>query len=274
MSGWIKIHRDINKHWIWVSDRRLKWWIDILITVNHADSKVLINGKLYDCNRGQSLMSLETWAKRWGVTRKTVKDFFFLLQSDSMLVSESIRFSTRITVCNYDTYQSEVNAQETLTTLRSTRRQHTNKNDKNKENDKNNTNSVPEILISGDKKDFIDSLIFEFQKAYREKSGIDYEILNKGKERSSAATILKIYKEKYPESTTNETILGLSVFFNQCVNINEPWLSEKMSLPIIVNQFNQITKYLKNGNQRTKTNGGATTEQLASIVHKNFAKAE
>lgn len=113
MAGWIKLSRDINKHWIWQSDRRLKWWIDILITVNHADSKVLIKGSLIECKRGQSVMSLETWARRWNVTKKTVKDFFELLQKDSMLLYESVKISTRITVCNYDSYQGDVNATET-----------------------------------------------------------------------------------------------------------------------------------------------------------------
>lgn len=113
MEGWIKIHRKIKDHWLWGSDHRLKWWIDILLTVNYADSKVLIKGKLIDCKRGQSVRSLETWAKDWNVTKKTVKEFFELLQKDSMLLYESIQISTRITVCNYEDYQEPVNAKET-----------------------------------------------------------------------------------------------------------------------------------------------------------------
>ena len=114
MSGWIKIYRDITNHWIWKSDHRLKWWLDILLTVNHTDNKVLIKGILIECKRGQSVMSLDTWAQRWNVSKKTVKDFFELLQSDSMLIYEGMQNTTRITVCNYDNYQSEVNAEETL----------------------------------------------------------------------------------------------------------------------------------------------------------------
>lgn len=112
MSGWIKLHRDITNHWIWKSQNRLYWWLDILLMVNHADSKVLIRGQLIECKRGQSVMSLGTWAKRWNVTKKTVKDFFELLQKDSMLVYDNIKITTRITVCNYDIYQGEVNRQD------------------------------------------------------------------------------------------------------------------------------------------------------------------
>ena len=113
MEGWIKIHRQIKEHWIWKSQNRFQWWIDILLSVNHADTKLLIKGTLIECKRGQSVRSLETWAKDWNVTKKTVKDFFELLQKDSMLVYESIQISTRITVCNYDNYQDIVNAKET-----------------------------------------------------------------------------------------------------------------------------------------------------------------
>lgn len=113
MEGWIKIHRKIKDHWLWNSDHRLKWWIDILLTVNHADTKVLIKGKLIECKRGQSIRSLETWAKDWNVTKKTVKEYFELLQKDSMLVYESIKISTRITVCNYEDYQEIVNGEYT-----------------------------------------------------------------------------------------------------------------------------------------------------------------
>jgi len=107
------LHRKIKDHWIWESDHRFKWWVDILLTVNHSDSKVLIKGRLIECSRGQSVMSLETWGKRWNVTKKTVKDFFELLQKDSMLVYEGLQITTRITVCNYDSYQKGVNAEET-----------------------------------------------------------------------------------------------------------------------------------------------------------------
>ena len=113
MEGWIKIHRQIKDHWLWKSERRLKWWFDILLTVNHCDSKILIKGKLIECKRGQSIRSLETWAKDWNVTKKTVKEFFELLQKDSMLLYEGIKITTRITVCNYDDYQTVINTEET-----------------------------------------------------------------------------------------------------------------------------------------------------------------
>lgn len=105
MEGWISIHRKIKDHWIWKSDRRLKWWLDILLTVNHEDNKVLIKGTLIDCKRGQSIRSLESWGREWNVTKKAVKDFFRLLEREQMLTSESLQITTRITVCKWEDYQ-------------------------------------------------------------------------------------------------------------------------------------------------------------------------
>ena len=86
MKGWIKIHREIQDHWLWNERReysRAEAWIDILLTVNHAEGKVMIKNHLYTVKRGQSVNSLETWAKRWNWTRGRVKRFLELLKGVS-----------------------------------------------------------------------------------------------------------------------------------------------------------------------------------------------
>jgi hypothetical protein len=113
MEGWIKLHRQIKDHWLWKSDNRFKWWIDILLTVNHSDSKALVKGTLVECKRGQSIRSLESWAKDWGVTKGAVRDFFLLLTKDEMLYTESLKVTTRITVCKYEDYQTELHVEKT-----------------------------------------------------------------------------------------------------------------------------------------------------------------
>ncbi len=115
MSGWIKLHREINSHWVWSNSEYLKWWIDILIEANHAPAKVLIKGKLYECNRGEKLYSLDTWAKRWGTNKSKVKRFFDLLQNDKMITYKSETQTTRITICKYVNYQGKENESETQT---------------------------------------------------------------------------------------------------------------------------------------------------------------
>jgi len=105
--SWIRIHRKIKDNWIWSDPIRLKWWLDILLTVNHEDSKCLIKGTLIECKRGQSVRSLDTWATTWGVSKKTVFAFFLLLKKDTMLETENLKVTTRITVLNYDSYNQQ-----------------------------------------------------------------------------------------------------------------------------------------------------------------------
>jgi|GEM_PF-2145496 len=114
MEGWIKIHRGIIKHWVWSDPDKLRAWIDILLTVNHSSEKVLIGESLFICKRGQSLLSLESWAKRWRWNKSAVRRFFALLESDGMIERKSVKKTTQITVCNYDSYQEARNDSETI----------------------------------------------------------------------------------------------------------------------------------------------------------------
>lgn len=139
-DGWIKLHRSIRRHWIWEDDYYLKAWITILMQVNHEDRKVLIKGSVFDCKRGQSLMSLGEWVKLFNYRRKRrktpywtmkkVRTFFDTLQLNGMIVYKGVSKTTRLTVCNYDKYQGGGQLEGNL---RASRGQQTriNKNDKN-----------------------------------------------------------------------------------------------------------------------------------------------
>jgi hypothetical protein len=116
MSGWIKLHRSIKEHWLYTEDRvfsKFEAWNDILLSVNFSDAKQVIKGKIYNIKRGESTMSLETWAKRWNWDKSKVRRFLTLLQSDGMIVLVSDNITTHLTVCNYGSYQDERNASET-----------------------------------------------------------------------------------------------------------------------------------------------------------------
>ncbi len=116
MSGWIKIHRSITNHWLYSEKRvysKLEAWYDMLIAVNYSDSKTLIKGKLYEVKRGQSIMSLDSWAKRWNWDKSKVRRFLNTLQNDNMIELKSDMITTQLTICNYESYQGERNADET-----------------------------------------------------------------------------------------------------------------------------------------------------------------
>ena len=118
MSGWIKIHRSITDHWLYNEKRvysKLEAWYDLLLNVNYCDAKTIIKGKLYEVKRGQSIMSLESWGKRWNWDKSKVRRFFNLLQNDAMIELVCDNITTQLTICNYDSYQAERNADETQT---------------------------------------------------------------------------------------------------------------------------------------------------------------
>lgn len=121
MSGWIKIHRSIQEHWLYKEKRsysKYEAWTDILLTVNFTEAKTIIKGKVYEIRRGESILSLETWSVRWGWDKSKVRRFLNLLQKDHMIVVESDNITTRLKVCKYDDYQDKRHASETQTTFK------------------------------------------------------------------------------------------------------------------------------------------------------------
>jgi len=85
----------------------------MLLTVNFEDSKVAFGYKILECKRGQSLMSLLSWAKRWNVSKSVINNFFSMLERDGMITIENETVTTRLTICNYETYQQSENATKT-----------------------------------------------------------------------------------------------------------------------------------------------------------------
>jgi hypothetical protein len=141
MSGWIKLDREITSHWIFKDEWKFRNWIDLLTLVNHTEQKVNIKGTVLTCKRGETLCSLDTLARRWNCDKSKVRRFLKLLESDSMIELKSEHITTRLTICKYDTYQGERNADETQMKLKrkaSETQVTPNKNDK-----KENNNTIP-----------------------------------------------------------------------------------------------------------------------------------
>jgi len=113
MTGWIKIHREINNHWIWNNSDYLKWWLDILIEANYSEGDVLIKGTVLKCGRGEKLYSIETWSKRWNTNKSKANRFLKLLEKGKMIVLKNETHTTRLTICKYDDYQDKETESET-----------------------------------------------------------------------------------------------------------------------------------------------------------------
>jgi hypothetical protein len=113
MIGWIKLHRKITEHWIWSKPEYFQWWVDILMSANFENKKVLIKNQVIECNRGDVLYSYETWANRWKTNKSKAMRFLKMLEKDNMICIKSETVTTRLTICKYDSYQEIGNDSET-----------------------------------------------------------------------------------------------------------------------------------------------------------------
>lgn len=150
VTGWIKMYRSLKNHWIIDNAEYFKAWFLVLCEVNHKGNKVLIKGELYDCKKGQSVKSLDSWRKVFGTgwTVQKVRTFFSLLEKDQMVNTQGTNKTTRLTVCNYDTYQggqqannTQNNNQTTSTQQSNNKHSTTNKNEKNYKNEEEEENN-------------------------------------------------------------------------------------------------------------------------------------
>lgn len=125
-GGWIKLYRSIRTHWLWENgnERYAKWWMDILLMVNHEPKKIPFNGKLKLIERGEKQTSVVKLAAHWNVDRRTVSKFLDLLAADEMItVSKSRQTGTTLKVLNYGVYQDKNPDNEHQNVQRNTHKQ-------------------------------------------------------------------------------------------------------------------------------------------------------
>lgn len=110
-KGFIALYRDVLDHWLW-DDKpfsRGQAWIDLLLTVNHTDKKIMFNGELTTIKRGQTITSIRQLCDRWGWSNNKVTRFLKMLESEQMLTRKSDTKKTVITIDNYGFWQDQEN---------------------------------------------------------------------------------------------------------------------------------------------------------------------
>lgn len=110
-KGFIALYRNILDHWLW-DDKpfsRGQAWIDLLLTVNHADKKIMFNGELTTIKRGQTITSIRQLCDRWGWSNNKVTRFLKMLESEQMLTRKSDSKKTVLTIDNYSSWQDQEN---------------------------------------------------------------------------------------------------------------------------------------------------------------------
>ena len=125
MSGWICLHRDIQRHWLFNFDEPEKFmaWTDLILSANHQDNKFLLKGQIVECKRGQVAMSQVTLSKRWKWSRPKVQRFLEMLKNDAMIEVKGDHLTSIITICNYSLYQDKSTADVTADVTQTTNKQ-------------------------------------------------------------------------------------------------------------------------------------------------------
>lgn len=145
MNGWISIYRKIQEHWIWQDEKRLKWWLTIILNVNHEPKKFPVGNEVLVCNPGQSFRSIEQWTAMFLCSKKTTIKFFEMLKNDDMIQCEIVGKGNRrkhlLSVVNWDEYQKKENEVSTPRKPECSVNGNPNVTSNNKDNNENNENN-------------------------------------------------------------------------------------------------------------------------------------
>jgi len=121
-----------------------------------------------------------------------------------------------------------------------------------------------------EKRNYINEIIEVWKQSYFIERETEYEVVNIGQESSAAGKLATIYKRKYPNAKTEEALKGFEVYFRACLNIEDNWLNDHMSMSIIISKFNVINTILKNGTKQRGKQPATSDKRLAQIIHAFF----
>lgn len=115
-KGYIPLWRGIQDHWLWQSsepfDERSAW-IDLLLSVNHEEKKIKVDGRVQVIKVGQMWTSYKKLSNRWNWSRERVYRYTKMLKNDGMIYVDATPRGTLLTVINYEFYRLQKNTHET-----------------------------------------------------------------------------------------------------------------------------------------------------------------
>lgn len=114
-KGYVAIFRSLQDHWIWEVEPSEKYskgqaWIDLLLSANYKDNKMLFDNKLIIVHQGERVTSIKKLADKWHWSRTSVRKFLELLKQDDMIEYTTNNKGTWLKVLNYSDYQENGNS--------------------------------------------------------------------------------------------------------------------------------------------------------------------
>ena len=111
------------------------------------------------------------------------------------------------------------------------------------------------------KLDFIDEIIDVFKDEYLTNRGIEYR--SNGVDRSAVGKLLSFYKKD--GSNSEETLKDFRGFFQKCLDIEDKWFWDNMTLPIINSKINEIRIKIGGKNGTKRNSNSFTTAELREL---------
>lgn len=187
-QGWIQLYRKFID-WEWYTDINTKsLFIHCLLRANHKDGKWRGN----EVKRGQFLTSLNHLSQETGLSVRNIRTSLKHLESTGEVTRKATHQLTKITVCNYDTYNNLKTSSDTPTDTRPTHNRHTGDNKQEYKEYKK------------EEKEIIDYLNFKTGKRYRVAKGLKTRF----KEGYSIEDAKRVIDIKVAEWGNNEKMKG------------------------------------------------------------------
>lgn len=104
---WVNIYKKIQDSWLWQEKPfdRAHAWIDLLLSANQQDKKVILGNEFLQVERGSFVTSELKLMGKWGWSKSKIRSFLKLLEDDNMIIKKSDKKKTTITIVNYGSCQ-------------------------------------------------------------------------------------------------------------------------------------------------------------------------
>ncbi|HDY68215.1 MAG TPA: hypothetical protein ENH85_10520 [Candidatus Scalindua sp.] len=112
-QGYVKLHRKIQDHWTWNNPHYHRAWNYLVMRANHKSNSILLGDHLVEVKRGQLVTSIAHLSEIFEMSPKRTRTFLKRLVNEGMIVKESTPNWSKITICNYDVYQVQGQAEDT-----------------------------------------------------------------------------------------------------------------------------------------------------------------
>jgi hypothetical protein len=126
-AGFIKLSRKFFTNHLWNEARvysKCEAWLDLIQMARIEQSKVIVNNKVIELQRGETCASVRYLAKRWSWGEQKVRTYMKNLVDFSMVTQRQHSGETVVSLVKYSAYNGSQHTDEAENNTATTQRQH------------------------------------------------------------------------------------------------------------------------------------------------------